>query len=154
MLACYQATTAIIAHFREVHDLDLTHKQIGAYDPTKSYFEAGEKWRDIFEARRKSYLDDVESVPIARQGYRLNILEGLLQQAIRTEKNGLALTILEQAAKEVGGLLTNQREMRVDDTRRLRPSEMTPEDRKAALAEIIRQALESRAPALPPPIEG
>ena len=39
-----------------------------SYDPTRPYFDAGEKWREVFETKRKAYLEDVQKVPIANQG--------------------------------------------------------------------------------------
>ena len=145
LLACYRTTAAIIAHFQEVHGFEMNHKQVGIYDPTRRYFAAGDKWREIFDERRKAYLESVSTVPIANQGYRLNVLNELLVKALANDKPGLAITLLEQAAKEVGGIMTNQREVRVDDNRRMKAIDMTPEDRRAAMAEIIRQAIEKRA---------
>lgn len=149
MLACFRDPATILEHFQSVHGLDLTHKQVGGYDPTRSYYVAGEGWREIFAARRKAYLEDVATVPIANQGFRLNILHEHLEKALKNGK-GDVLAILEQAAREVGGLMTNQREMRLEDNRRPRPSEMTAEDRRAAMVEIIRQAMEE-AQNQPPP---
>lgn len=145
MLAAFRDVTTILEHFRLVHDLDLTHKQVGSYDPTRSYYEAGDNYRDLFDAKRKAYIEDVATIPIANQGFRLNLLHEQAMQAIKDKKPALAAQLLEQAAKEVGGVLTNQREVKVDDNRRLKPSEMSAEDRKAALAEIIREAMEARA---------
>ena len=142
MLACYRKSQTIIDHFRDEHQLELTHKQVGSYDPTRSYFEAGDQWRDIFDAKRKDYLEGVAKVPIANQGFRLNLLHELAIKAIEDDKPALAAALLEQAAKEVGGVLTNQREMRVDDVRKGRPEDMTAEERRLAMVEIIRQVME------------
>lgn len=151
MLAAFRDVTSILDHFRQVHELELTHKQVGSYDPSRSYFDAGDKWRDIFDAKRKAYLEDVATVPIANQGFRLNRLHELALQAERDKKPALAAQLYEQAAKEVGGVLTNQREMKVETNRMLTPSEMSPEDRKLAVAEAIRDLLERRAKEGPPP---
>lgn len=145
MLACYRDSQQIVDYFREEHELDLTLKQVGSYDPTRSYYEAGDKWRDIFDAKRKQYLEEVASVPIANQGFRLNVLNEELKKAVKDGKSPLA--ILEQAAKEVGGVLTNQRDVRIDDNRRARVSEMSPEDRKAVLAGVIADAMSAAAAA-------
>ncbi len=150
MLACFRDPKAIVDHFGENYGLDIPYRQVLAYDPSRPHYDSGDKWRDIFDARRKAYLEEVATVPIANQGFRLNILNEQLRKALaKGDRGGEVLMILEQAAKEVGGILTNQRELRVDDNRRPPPSAMSPEDRKAMLAEIIRTALEQRPP--PPP---
>lgn len=145
MLACFREIPVVQEHFRSEHELELTARQIGAYDPTRTYYEAGDKWRDIFDAKRKQYLEEVASVPIANQGFRLNILHEELKKAVKDGKSPLA--ILEQAAKEVGGVLTNQRDVRIDDNRRQRVSEMTSEDRRAVLAGVIADAMSAAAAA-------
>lgn len=146
MLACYREPVAIIAYFVETY-LDLApmpFRQILAYDPTSPHYDAGEKWLDIFDAKRKQYLEEVASVPIANQGFRLQMLQEELKRALKDNKSPLA--ILEQAAKEVGGVLTNMRDVRIDDSRRQRAAEMTPEDRRGALAGIIADLMASRDP--------
>lgn len=144
MLACFRDLVTIQEHFRQEHQLDLTARQVGAYDPTRTYFEAGDKWRDIFDQKRKQYLEGVAAVPIANQGFRLNLLYEMVTKAIKDDKPALAAALLEQAAKEVGGVLTNQRDVRIDDSRRQRAADMSPEDRRLALAEVIRQVIEQR----------
>lgn len=155
-LACYRAPGEIIRHFQSEHDLDLTHKQVGGYDPTRPHYTAGDKWRDIFDARRKKYLEDVASHPNANQGYRLGLLQEGIEAAKKAKNWPLVAQLLEQSAKEVGGVLTNERNLKVDDSRTQRARDMTPEDRKLAMAELIRQALEMRAagqvPVLAPPL--
>ena len=143
-LACFREPAAIIAHFQSEHGLDLTHKQIGRYDPHRSYYAGGEKWRGIFDAKRKAYLEEIASVPIANQGFRLNVLNEMAQKALRENKPALVAQLLKQAAEEVGGALTNQRGFHVEENRRQRVADMTPEDRRAAMAELIRQAMEGR----------
>jgi hypothetical protein len=150
-LAGFQSPSAIIAHFRSAYGLDLTHKQVGRYDPTRSYYEGGEGWREIFEARRKTYLEDVSAVPAAHKAYRLNMLqEGI--DAARSAKNWtLMAQLLKQAAEEEGGALTNVRKVNVESGRK-RPEDMTHEERKAAVAEMIRQVIEAPRPIKAPPL--
>lgn len=150
-LACFSTPTEIINHFRSEHGLEIDHKQVGRYDPTRAAYEAGEIWREIFDVKRKAYLEEVATVPAANQGYRLQVLQEGIEAAKKARNWPLVAQLLEQSAKEVGGVLTNERSLKVDD-RRQRVADMTPEDRKAALAELIRQALEQRR-LLPKPEE-
>lgn len=146
MLACWREPVVIQSHFRDEYQVELTFKQIGSYDPTRTYYEAGDEWRDIFDAKRKAYLEDVASIPIANQGWRLNLLNEQALKAFKEGKPALGIQILEQAAKEVGGVLTNERNVRVDDSRRQRAAEMSADDRRAALAQLIGEAMATRDP--------
>lgn len=144
-LACFRDVPSIIRAFHIEYGITLDRKQVGRYDPTRPYYAGGEKWREIFDARRKACLEDVFAIPVAHKAYRLNMLqEGI--DAARGAKNWVLMAqLLEQSAKEVGGVLTNQRDVRIDDSRRQRAADMTPEERKAAIAEVIRQVMEMRA---------
>lgn len=102
MLACFREPATIIAYFRQEHGLELSHKQVGGYDPTRSYFEGSDRWRTIFAEKRRSYLEEVTSIPIANQGFRLNLLNELVMKAVRENKPALAAKLLEQAARDVG----------------------------------------------------
>ena len=143
--ARFMTPSDIVVMLREEHGVESDTAQVVRYNPTKACYEGGERWRPIFDARRKAYLEEVSSIPIAHQGFRLNLLNEMTMKAIRDEKPGLAAQLLEQAAKEVGGMLTNQHNVRIDDNRPKRAIDMTPEDRRAAVTEIIRQAMEKRA---------
>ena len=140
-LAAFQSPTSIIGHFRSAYGLDLTHKQIGRYDPTRPYFDSGERWRAIFEARRRTSLDSIADVPVAHKAYRLSILQEGVEAARAAGNWVLVMQLLKQAAREVGGTLTNEPiESSVD--RPLAARDMTPEERKAALAGIIEKAVD------------
>lgn len=151
-LACYQDVASIMRAFHKDHGIQLDRKQIGRYDPTRPYYAGGEKWREIFDARRKAYLEDVASVPAANRGYRLQILQEGIDSAKKARNWPLVASLLEQSAKEVGGVLTNERNLKVGDARKLRPEDMTSEERRAAVAELIRQAIESPVPVPAPPL--
>lgn len=141
MLACFREPSAIIRHFQLEFGLTIEHKQVGRYDPTRTYFAAGAKWREVFEARRDAYLNDVSAVPVAHQAYRLNLLQDGINAAQRSGNWKLVAELAGQAAKEVGGILTNQRNHHIDE-RKSSARDLSPEERKNALAEIIRQAQE------------
>lgn len=109
-------------------------KQIGRYDPTRTYFEAGPRWKKIFEDERERYMTDVSAVPIANQGFRLNSLQRTYDQAMKVGNKVLANSTLRQAAEEVGGALTNERNVNV----RKPVEELSADERRAALAELVR----------------
>lgn len=142
MLACFREPAAIIAHFQSEHQLELDHKQVGRYDPTRSYYAGGEKWREIFEACRKAFVEDVSAVPISNLAYRLRLLQEGTEVARRANNWTVVASLLEQAAKEVGGMYTSKRTLQISDNARLSPRGMSPEERRAALTEVIRRAME------------
>lgn len=67
------------------------------------------KWKEIFEQTRKQFLENVSEISISQQAYRLNELQRMYHQAGRNLV--LKKAILEQAAKECGGLFTNKRDI-------------------------------------------
>jgi hypothetical protein len=109
-LACYDTPTQVAAAVKEEFELELTRQQCASYDPTKVTSKAlAKKWRDLFEATRKRFLEDVSTIPIANQATRLRSLERLLRTAEKRGNAVLAAQLLEQAAKEVGGAYTDRR---------------------------------------------
>ena len=135
-------------HITEQLGIETDHYQLRHYDPENPHYRAGEKWVPIFEAERAKYLTDVTSVPIANQGYRLNGLQQAAEKALKTGQLALYASLLEQAAKEVGGVLTNER--RVINDGKPSPRDMSADERREALAEIVRQAQEQAKGAQPP----
>lgn len=114
--------------------------QVRTYDPTNLAYAGGDKWRVIFERARVQYLTAVESVPIANKAFRLNELQRNYEAARNRGNLVLANATLEQAAKEVGGSLSNQRQLIMEG--RSNPCmEMSPEERRAAVVEILRTAI-------------
>ena len=144
-LACFRESAVINQHFQSEHGLQIDHKQVGRYDPNRSYYAGGDKWREIFDAKRKAYVEEVASVPIANQGYRINRLNEMASAALKEGKRAEAAMNLKQAAEEVGGAMTNRRDLRIEENRRPRPADMTPEERRSAMAELIRKAMEQAA---------
>lgn len=110
-LACYDTPSQVAAAVKEEFGLELTRQQVATYDATKhSGRNMSKKWRDLFEDARKRFRQEVAEIPIAGQAYRLRQLQRLLQDAIARKNVVLASQLLEQAAKEEGGLFTNRRQ--------------------------------------------
>lgn len=141
-LARFEAPADIVRQLKAEYDIDCAPKQIGSYDPTRTYFEAAEKWRKIFEEERERYLTHVQSVPIANQGFRLNALQKTYDDAVKSKNRVLANQTLRQAAEEVGGALTNERNLKV--TRPL--DQLDPSEKRSMLADVFAKALEVKDP--------
>lgn len=147
-LAHFRRPAEVVEFMREHHELDLTVQQVRTYDPTNPRFEADrDKWPPIFEAAREAYITNVKAIPIANQAFRLNELADLYDKAKKQKNYKLAAELAEQAAREVGGVLTNSRELNINDGRKAR--EMSPEDRAAALGAIISDAMAAAKDAQP-----
>lgn len=108
-LARYESPSQVSEAVSEEFGLKVERSQVQKYDPTKA---AGKrlatKYRDIFEAVRKAFIDGVSQTPIAYQNYRLQVLQKNLDHALRGKNVVLANQILEQAAKEAGNAFTNK----------------------------------------------
>jgi len=151
-LARFARPAEVVVMMRDEFGVVVELPQISRYNPHLASYEGGEKWRDLFDEQRKAYIEEVSAVPVANQGFRLRRLQHYIEEAEKKKQWALAAGLLEQAAKEVGGVLTNDRNLRVTDDRKMRPEDMTSEERRAAVAEIIRQVIEAPAPIPAPPM--
>lgn len=112
MLACYDTPSQVAQQVKEDFGLEITRMRVAAYDPTKvAGKNLSKKLADMFHATRKAFLEDVASIPIAQQAYRLRVLQRNLERADNRGNTAMVSTLLEQAAKEVGGSFTNRREL-------------------------------------------
>jgi hypothetical protein len=139
-LASFVGAADIVRWLKEEHELETSWHQITAYDPTKPFYRAGDKWVIIFQETRKGYIEDQLSQPIANGGYRLGEMQKHYDSAVKRKNIGQALEILERAAKEVGGLYSNVRNVNVPGLND-KQGDYSPTERKTKLEEIITQAM-------------
>lgn len=143
-LARFSSPAEVVVMIREDFDIATSIQQVRTYNPDHPKFEAGEKWRPIFEAVRKAYLEDVSAIPIASHAFRLNALQKNYDRAMKLGNLVLANATLEQAAKEVGGVLTNARNVSVQQTGG-GFRDLTCEERRVAATDMIRSAMSKDA---------
>lgn len=137
-LACFDTPTQVANAVKEEYGIAIERMQVAAYDPTKfSGRSLSKKWREIFDATRKAFLEDQASIPIANQNFRLRALDRLYQNAASRGNAALAAQLLEQAAKESGGTFTNRREMTGKDGAPLIPTKSAQEMTDDELAAYI-----------------
>lgn len=111
-LACYDTPTQVANAVRDEFAIEVDRRQVAEYDPSKASGRyVSTKLRAIFEATRKAFKDDVSTIPIASQAYRLRTLNRLLVKVEGQGNTALAAQLVEQAAKETGGTFTNRREV-------------------------------------------
>lgn len=111
-LACYDTPTQVVEAVKEEFGTVIERSHVAQYDPSKaSGRDVAKKWRDLFEDTRARFRKEISEIPIADQAYRLRQLQRLAQEAMKRKNIVLAASLLEQAAKESGGMFTNKREL-------------------------------------------
>lgn len=111
-LACFDTPTQAADQVAQEHGVKIGRDQAIKYDPTKPAGKnLSKKLREIFTATRQKFLDDVSAIPISNQSYRLRVLQRNLERADQRGNAAMVTSILEQAAKELGGAFTNRREL-------------------------------------------
>lgn len=137
-LACFDSPTDVCRQVKEEFGIEVTRQQVSAYDPNRRIAkDLSAKWRAIFEETRKKFLEDVSTIPIASQAFRLRALNRMYDRVQGQGNMALAAQLIEQAAKESGGAFTNRREMTGKDGAPLiptNPQEMTDEQLAAIAA--------------------
>lgn len=111
-LACYDTPTQVVEAVKEEFGTVIERSHVAQYDPTKASGKSvAKKWRDLFDETRKRFKQEIAEIPIADQAYRLRQLQRMAQEAMRRKNIVLAASLLEQAAKEAGGMFTNRRSL-------------------------------------------
>lgn len=111
-LACFDTPSTVVDAVKAEFGLTVSRQQVSAYDPgTKAAARLSEKWRGLFEATRKGFLEKAAELPIAHRSVRLRALQRMAAHAERVKNMALAAQLLEQAAKEVGDVYTNRRQL-------------------------------------------
>lgn len=111
-LACFDTPSEVAAAVKEEFGVTITRQQVAGYDPTKATCKGmAKKLRVVFAETRKSFLADVSTIPIAQQAFRLRALQREFERAKQRGNSAMVAQILEQVAKELGGALTNRREV-------------------------------------------
>lgn len=109
-LACFYSPSEVRDLAKEELGLSLELGQVSSYDPTTVLGgRLSKELKSLFEETRREFQGNIQAIPIANQSYRLRELQRLYRN---TGKNSvLGAQLLEQAAKEAGGMFTNRREV-------------------------------------------
>ena len=136
-LACRDTPQEVADAVKQEFKIEIERQQVAAYDPTKSRGkDLSKKFVDLFHKTRADFDAGLIDIPIANKHYRLKQYQKQLE---RNAKNVvMSLKILEQAAKDVGGLYTNRKEITGADGGPLQSENVTP---VTATDEQIRQAI-------------
>jgi hypothetical protein len=111
-LACYDPPSAVVAAVKRDFGEALNPQAVEAYDPTKRAGRSlSAKWRALFEATRKEFLEDTSKIAISHRAVRLRALQRMAERAETIGNMALAAQLHEQAAKECGDAYTNKRQL-------------------------------------------
>ena len=105
-LACRDTPQEVADQVLQEFGVSIDRKQCQSYDPTKvAGRNLSKKFKDLFKETRKKFDEGLVDIPIANKYYRMKQYDKLL---INTKNTVTKLKIMEQAAKDSGGLYTNQ----------------------------------------------
>lgn len=141
-LAMFDTPTETAKAVQEEFGITVTKQQCEAYDPTKKTGQdLSEDLKTEFYRVRKEINKNLDSIPIANIFYRLQRLQKLIDHPQYKENPILIPNLLQQAAKEIGGLYTNTSKTQLTgaDGQSLNPEHVT---HVVATPEQIRQAMD------------
>lgn len=109
-LACYDTPTQIAAAVKEVFGISVTRQQVESYNCKRQAGQStAKKWVAIFNKTRDDFEAEIAKIPVALRAVRLRRLERYVDQAEASGNLVLAAQLLEQIAREQGGMYENRR---------------------------------------------
>jgi hypothetical protein len=119
-LAYFMTPSEIVEALKTEFNVTISRQLVRDYNPQQVQ-KSQKKWGKLFDEARKEYLASPHNVGIAHLTHRLDRLNQLMVNAIRMKNYPLAAQLLEQAAKDSGGLFTNKQlqEVKVDQRMQL-----------------------------------
>lgn len=111
-LATYETPSETARGVQEEFGINVTKQQCEAYDPTKKTGQdLSEELKEEFYRVRKEMNNNLSAIPIANIAYRLKRLQRFIDHEQFKDNPVLVPSLMEQAAKEVGGLYTSRKEI-------------------------------------------
>lgn len=142
-LACFDTPSQVVEAVQKEFGIGITRQQVESHDPTKvSGKKLAEKWKQLFDESRKRFREETVDIPIANRAFRLRAMSRYVEKAESMKNIGLAMQILEQAAKEVGDAYVN---------RRVEPDKSLDDEIKRLNIQKLQRELEDPNKGLPEP---
>ncbi|WP_460128219.1 DUF2280 domain-containing protein [Pseudomonas sp. S3_A09] len=108
-LACFDTPSQVVEAVKNEYGVVVSRQQVETHDPTKA---AGKglavKWATLFQDTRTRFREETADIPIANRAFRLRVMNRFVEKAETMKNIGLAMQILEQAAKETGDIYVNR----------------------------------------------
>ncbi len=149
LFAQFQTVSVIRSAIKTEFGRTLADATISHYDPTRASSKLSVEQRAQFDALRASYVDSAKDVAIAHQAHRLRKYEEIYDKALKGRDYSAALKAMELAAKELGGVMTNQSTVKHEGN--VTHRHLSPADAKVELGMRLQAMLEQQA-ALPSPM--
>lgn len=146
-LAMYDTVGEIHRSLAE-RGVEVTIQAVANYNPTRSTILA-QKWVTLFHETRERFHAEMMAEPMAQRAYRLRQLHKLYLQAEKKGAIPLAASLLEQAAKETGGLYTNVTKVKGQLDAPMSPAEVTSDEQRIMLADRLKDAMMKRVKVIP-----
>lgn len=109
-LACFATPVQVATTVKEKFGLEVSRQCVEAHHPER---RAGAKLnpalRALFYETRAKLQEELDDIGIACQAFRLRQLERMLERAEGMGNIALAVDVLQQAAREVGGMYENRK---------------------------------------------
>ena len=111
-LACFDSPSVVAALLKKDFGVVISPQGVECYDPKKrAGRRMAKKWKAIFEETRKTFLEDTSQIGISHRTVRLRAIQRMADKAETLGNMVLASSLMEQAAKEMGGSYSNRREI-------------------------------------------
>ena len=108
-LACFDTPSQVAEAVKREFSVEVSRQQVESHDPTKRCSKTlAKRWVEMFHDARKRFREETTEIPIANRAFRLRAMNRFVEKAETMKNIGLAMQILEQAAKEVGDVYVNR----------------------------------------------
>lgn len=138
--AQFQSLSAIRKAIAAEFGLELDERTIAHYDAGKPKARVGQRLRELYASAREAYVGEQANVAISHQNHRLRLIERAIAGAEKGRDWGAVTKLLELAAKEMGGVLTNV--SKVEHKGGIEHRHMSMDDARAELALRLSHALD------------
>lgn len=144
--ARFMSPTQVCEAIKDRFGIGVERNHIQTYDPTsvKGRTCLGKKRKAMFELTRERFLKELEDIPIANRAVRLHQLQIAFDGALEKRNVGMAMKLLEQAAKEAGNFHSNEKH--VHHSGKIAVEEVSEDEMRNALAAALADELEKRQP--------
>ena len=142
-LACFDTPSQVVEAVQKEYGVSITRQQVETHDPTKTSGKClAKRWVTLFHDTRKRFREQTADIPIANRAFRLRAMNRFVEKAETMKNIGLAMQILEQAAKEMGDAFVN---------RRVEPDKSLDDEIKRLNIQKLQRELEDPDKGLPEP---
>lgn len=109
-LACYDTPSQVVQMVKDEFKVTVTRQQVENYNCTRvAGKDVAKKWVAIFHKTREDFEAEVSKVPVMLRVVRIRRLERYADTAEKSGNLVLAAALLEQIARENGGMYENRR---------------------------------------------